>query len=114
MQFLVTSPEAGRIALTERGVPVVEAVREDIEPELSAPDRAAIAYLERIAPDQGEPLPLTPAGASAVEDLLIRYGQEVLAGGSTPEQAGAGFLEEVSAAIGGRGGQSAVVRPVVP
>lgn len=99
VDFLVNDPEAGRITGTERGVPANTAVRAAIEEELTPSDRKAVEYLAATASEQGPPPPLTPQGASSFEDVLIRWGQNVLAGRSTPAEAGQGLVDEISGGL---------------
>lgn len=99
VDFLINDPEAGRITGTERGVPANTTVRAAIEEELTPSDRKAVEYLAATASEQGPPPPLTPQGASSFEDVLIRWGQNVLAGRSTPAEAGQGLVDEISAGL---------------
>lgn len=99
VDFLVNDPEAGRITGTERGVPANTAVRAAIEEQLTPSDRKAVEYLAATASEQGPPPPLTPQGASSFEDVLIRWGQNVLAGRSTPAEAGQGLVDEISGGL---------------
>lgn len=96
VDFMVNDPEAGRIAGAERGVPANTSVRESITDDLSSSDRKCVDYLAATASEQGPPPPLTPRGASNFEDVLIRWGQDVLSDRSTPAQAGEAFVKEVS------------------
>lgn len=100
VDFLVNDDEAGRIQLTERGVPANTAVLEAIQPDLSASDTKAIDYLAAIQPELGSIPPLTPRGASSFEDTLIRHGQDVLFGSATPEEAAQAFIDDVNSGIG--------------
>ncbi len=98
--YLVNDEAAGRILLTERGVPANTQVLAAIQNDLSASDKKAIAYLDSLEPHLAPTPPLTPQGASSFEDVLIRHGQDVLFGRATPQAAGESFVNEMRTAIG--------------
>jgi len=99
VDFMVNSIEAGKIGLTERGVPPNTEVRDAIEGELNDSDKKVIAFLDQIKPELGDtPLP-PPVGAGNLPDIVKRYGQDVLFGKSKPADAAAGMIEEINANI---------------
>lgn len=98
--LLVNDAEAGALLRTERGLPVNAEVQAAIEEGMTASDRKVVDYLTAIEPELAPTPALTPRGASAFEDILIRHAQEVLFERSTPAEAGSAFVEEVSAALG--------------
>ena len=100
VDFLVTDEGAGKILLTERGVPADTKVLAAIQGSLSPSDKKAIAYLDSIAPHVAPTPPLTSKGASSFEDVLIRHGQDVLFGRATPQAAGTAFVADMTSAIG--------------
>lgn len=97
LDFLVNSEEAADIQLTERGVPANETIREYITPKLSDTDQQVAAFLDEIS--VGEPETVTPAGASGIEALIKQYTEQVLFGQTTPEEAAASFIRDLSAEI---------------
>lgn len=100
IDFLVNDVGAAKILRTERGVPANSTVLAAIQGSLSASDRKALAYLERLKPDLAPPPPLTPKGGSRFEDSLIRHGQDVLFDRSSPGDAAAAFVQEITASLG--------------
>jgi multiple sugar transport system substrate-binding protein len=95
--FLANSEEAGKIILTERGIPSNAKVREAIVDSLSDVDRAPIDYIDRVT--VGPTPVVTPNGASTIEAILQRYTQEVFGGQSTPEDAAQAFVDELQGEI---------------
>ncbi|MFC7405946.1 ABC transporter substrate-binding protein [Georgenia alba] len=101
VDFLVNSSEAGEILLAERGVPSNLDVREEITGSLDPEDQDVVSFLDEVSGEVGETPPLTPAGASDVEQLIQRLTFEVLFGEQTPEEAADAFLAEVDSMVGG-------------
>ncbi|OAH14027.1 ABC transporter substrate-binding protein [Streptomyces jeddahensis] len=100
VNFLVGDEQCTKILGAERGIPAAARTRENIAPSLAPDDTAALRYVERIEKNlAGAPLPLFPNGASAVEDILQRYVEEVVFGRSSGPEAGAGFADELSGLI---------------
>jgi pectin-derived oligosaccharide transport system substrate-binding protein len=99
VDFLVNSPEAGKVILTDRGIPANAAVRTAIVPTL-APDQSAQAkYIERITPLSGPPLVIGPTGSTDTIDILDRINLNVLFDRMTPDAAAAELVNQVGAAI---------------
>ncbi|MFC9948595.1 ABC transporter substrate-binding protein [Streptomyces pratensis] len=97
INFLVEDPGAARILGVERGIPAVQTVRRQIEPDLSRDDRTVLTYLEwlengRVAGSAA----VIPNGGSNVEQTLARYNQEVLFGRMSAEEASTGFVDEMT------------------
>lgn len=101
VSFLLTDPDAGRLVLTDRGVPAVAAQREAILPELSATAQAEVAYIDQLSAMELKPTWIGPAGSTAIEEITPRNQQEVLFGRMTPAEAAAAWFEEATAAIDG-------------
>ena len=100
VDWLVNSPEAGRILLAERGVPANLDVREAIVPELTESDLKAVDFIEAISEELGDPPPITPPGGGAVDDALARHVEDVLFGRSEPAAASAAVIEEAAGLLG--------------
>lgn len=99
VSFLLTDPDAGRLVLTDRGVPAVAAQREAIVPELSRTAQAEVAYIDDLSSRTLKPTWIGPAGSTAIEEITPRQQQEVLFGRSSPADAAAAWFEEATAAI---------------
>ncbi|KFL29876.1 hypothetical protein JP75_18435 [Devosia riboflavina] len=97
LNFLLTTPEATAIMGLERGVPVSAKVRDAIAPQLNDLDRAMLDYISSLdGTVLGELPPLPPKGAGEAEKVLLRLGQEVGFGMSTPEAAAEQLVNEVT------------------
>ena len=101
VDFLVNDPDAGRLILTDRGVPAVAAVREAILPELSATAQREVAYIDDLSTLDLQPTWVGPAGSTAIEEITPRYQSEVLFGSMTPAEAAQGWFDEATAAVAG-------------
>ncbi|MFC7457536.1 ABC transporter substrate-binding protein [Brachybacterium sp. GCM10030267] len=100
VDFLVNSPEAGKILSVERGVPGNLTVREAIVPDLDEANLKAVDFLESIESELGPSPELTPQGGGEFEAILKRVGEDVLFGTITAEEGGQRLLDELDAAIG--------------
>jgi multiple sugar transport system substrate-binding protein len=99
IDFMLNSPEAGRILLAERGVPPNEDVLAAITPDLSSANLRVVEYQDACAPDLVDPPPPPPAGAGSFPGLLGRHGEDVLFERATPAEAARGLVDELGAQV---------------
>ncbi|MGP9536391.1 ABC transporter substrate-binding protein [Brachybacterium sp. AOP43-C2-M15] len=99
VDFLVNSPEAGKIISVERGVPGNLAVREAITPDLDESNLLAVDYLEAIEDELGEAPEITPQGGGEFESILQRASEDVLFGNITAEEGAQRLVDELEAAL---------------
>lgn len=99
VDYLVNSPDAGKILSVERGVPGNLTVREAIVPDLDEANTKAVDFLEAIESELGSAPEITPQGGGQFEDILTRAGEDMLFGTITPEEAGQRLLDELDAAL---------------
>lgn len=99
ISFLLSSPEAGVIIKTDRGVPANAAIREAIAPELDEFGQAEVDYIEYQNGKDLEQLVIGPAGSTAVADITTRTLSDVMFGTLTPAEAAASWFEQAEAAI---------------
>ena len=99
VDYLVNSPDAGKILSVERGVPGNLAVREAITPDLDDANMMAVEYLETIENELGSAPEITPQGGGEFEAILTRAGEDMLFGRITPEEAGQRLVDELEAAL---------------
>ena len=100
VDWLVNSPDAGRILLAERGIPANLDVREAITGELGASDAKAADFIAAIAEELGDPPHITPPGGSAVGDAVQRAMEDLVFGRADPATASAAAVAEAEAALG--------------
>ena len=99
VDYLVNSPEAGKILSVERGVPGNLTVREAITADLDEANLMAVDYLEAIEDELGPAPEITPQGGGEFEDILTRAGEDMLFGRITPEDAGQRLVDDLDAAL---------------
>lgn len=100
VDYLVNSPDAGKILSVERGVPGNLTVREAIVPDLDEPNMKAIDFLESVEDELGEAPEITPQGGGQFEDILTRACEDMLFGQTTTEEAGQRVLDDLASALG--------------
>lgn len=101
VSFLINDPEAGRLILTDRGVPAVEAVRQAILPELSETAAREVEYISALGEMELKPTWIGPAGSTAVEEITPRHQNSVLFGSAPAQQAAQAWHDEAVAAVAG-------------
>ncbi|MEO3819100.1 sugar ABC transporter substrate-binding protein [Plantactinospora sp. B24E8] len=99
VDFLINSPEAGKLVRTDRGIPANHDVLAAVTPELD-PDQAAQAtFIEKIGPLAGPPLVIGPTGSTDTLGILQRLNAEVLFNRQPVGKAADEFIKQVAAAI---------------
>lgn len=99
VDFLVNSPDAGKILSVERGVPGNLAVRDAITPDLDDANLMAVDYLDAIEDELGPAPEITPQGGGEFEDILTRAGEDMLFGRITAEEAAQRLVDDLEAAL---------------
>ncbi|GAA3282519.1 ABC transporter substrate-binding protein [Nesterenkonia halobia] len=99
IDFMVNSEEAGKINLTDRGLPSNLDVREAIMPELDGADKTSAEFIEEIEPELGEPEPVPAPGFSEMQSILQRYELEVYFERQSPQEAAEGMVQEMEQAM---------------
>ena len=96
VSFFVNDLEAGAALGVERGIPCSKAVRDAITPTLDAQSQVALGFVTSLGDLQGALPPVPPAAAGEVSTQFTTKAQEVAFGSSSPEDAGAAFVKEVT------------------
>lgn len=99
VDFMVNSEEAGDILGTERGIPASAVIRDAIADSLTEDETKAVEFVARVEENLGDAPDITPNGASDLDNLILRYLQEVLFETQTPEAAAEAFIAELQNAI---------------
>ncbi len=99
VDFLVNSPDAGKILSVERGVPGNLTVREAIVPDLDEANTKAVDYLNSIEQELGDAPEITPQGGGQFEDILTRACEDMLFGKLSPAEAGQRVLDDLAGAL---------------
>ncbi|GAA4968367.1 multiple sugar transport system substrate-binding protein [Nonomuraea thailandensis] len=101
IDFMINDPEAGAIILSDRGLPASSKVLAAVRDKLPEADQKTLAFLEEAKGELTDPPAAPPKGASAMEEILTRYSEEVMFGRQTPEDAAQKFITEANASIAG-------------
>lgn len=99
IDFLANNVEAGKIALADRGIPGNSEVRAAIADKLSPADAATATFINDIADELGDAVPVPPAGSSAVVEVIGRYALEVDFDRLSPAEAAKKAMEEAKSAL---------------
>lgn len=100
LDWMLNSPEAGEIILSDRGLPANLDVRAHIMDQLGEADQQAAQFVEDVSADILDSANTPPRGAGEVNSLLQRINEEVLFGQITPQEGAERFIEEASAITG--------------
>lgn len=99
VDYLANSADAAKILGTDRGIPANAETLKAIRSTLDASSEQAAAFNDKVASVVSDPPALTPAGASDINNLILRYLQEVLFKRQKPAEAAKGFLDELTSAV---------------
>ncbi|MEU6912563.1 ABC transporter substrate-binding protein [Streptomyces olindensis] len=100
LDFLINSPEAGKIGKFDRGVPVNPDVLKAITPDLSATEKRIADYLGRINALKPTALHLPNAKAGpAVPEIFQRLNEDVLFDRLSPQEAAEKFISEIKSQL---------------
>jgi multiple sugar transport system substrate-binding protein len=80
VDFLLTDPAATKILTTERGIPAIPAVQQEVAPLLDPQAKVALEFSQAIAPDLVPPPQVTPANASGFSGEFTTTATDVLFG----------------------------------
>jgi multiple sugar transport system substrate-binding protein len=86
VDFLLTDPAATKVLTTERGIPAIPAVQEEVAPLLDPQAKIALEFSQTIAPELVPPPQVTPANASGFSGEFITVGTDVLFARTSPAE----------------------------
>ncbi|MEJ3652659.1 extracellular solute-binding protein [Actinomycetes bacterium KLBMP 9759] len=98
VDYLVNSPEAGKLLLGDRGVPTNSAVRDAVRAQLDPANAESVAFIEEISPEARDFVPRAPVGGGNLEEILKRQTSDVLFGRATAAEAAQRLIDESRAA----------------
>ncbi|MBF8190034.1 extracellular solute-binding protein [Nonomuraea sp. K274] len=101
IDYMINAPEAGAFILSDRGLPASSKVLAAVRDKLPSTDIKMLDFLDEVKGELADPPAAPPKGASAMEDILTRYSEEVMFGRMTPDDAAQKMITEVNAAIAG-------------
>ncbi|MCE7082723.1 extracellular solute-binding protein [Streptomyces sp. ST2-7A] len=100
IDFLANDPDVARILGSDRGLPMNDAVLDEIRDEMPETDIASLEFISGMEGELTDPPRAYPAGAGEIPDMLQRYGEEVIFERMTPEEAASAFLNEADNTLG--------------
>lgn len=80
IDFLLTDPAATKVLTTERGIPAIPAVQQDVAPLLDPQAKIALEFSQSVAPELVPPPQVTPANASGFGGEFTTAATDVLFG----------------------------------
>jgi multiple sugar transport system substrate-binding protein len=98
VDFLINNEEAGKIILTDRGIPSNRDVLAAIQPSLSDEQRAEAGFVAEVLPAAAE-LVVGPVGSTETPGILDRLNEEVLFDRMSPAEAAGQTIDEITVAI---------------
>ncbi len=100
VDFLLNDVEAGKLMLSDRGLPANTEVRAALDEHFTDADRRAAQFLAAVAPTLQEGVNAPPVGAGEVAAIFARFNEQVLFDRLTPLAAAEAFIAEVDGVIG--------------
>lgn len=95
INYLVNSPAAGALLLTDRGVPTNSEIKAGLKDKLKPADVSAMGFLDTIKPEIAAAPAVPPVGAGTVQNVIKRYTDDVLFNRTSPAAAADAFKKEV-------------------
>lgn len=99
IDFYTNSPEANKIILGERGVPVSSEIKEVIKEDITEAQAKVIEYIEWVEENSSPMAPADPAAAGEVIELMMSLQEEVSYGQITPEEAAERFRSQAESLL---------------
>ena len=100
VNFFVSDPDANKILLGERGVPIIASVRETVKAQVDPVMKQVFEYIDLVGKGNASPIdPPDPAASGEILKLFRDTTQAVLSG-KTPARDGAvGFMKQANAIL---------------
>ncbi len=95
INYFLNSVEAGKLGLTERGVPVNPQVLEAVKPLLTPVDLASLTFVQSIKDELGPTPNVPPKGTSTSASVIQRHLQDVLFGRASSADAAKATVSEL-------------------
>jgi multiple sugar transport system substrate-binding protein len=96
IDFLLTDPAATKVLTTERGIPAIPAVQEEIAPLLDPQAKIALDFSQAVTPELVAPPQVTPANASGFGTEFTATATEVLFGRTSPAEGATKTLDIIA------------------
>lgn len=100
IDWMMNSPTAGEIYLSDRGLPANLDVREHILPLLDETQQQSADFIADVSQDIIDAPTTPPQGAGQVAAMLAQINEEVLFGQTTPQEGAERYVQEASSLTG--------------
>jgi multiple sugar transport system substrate-binding protein len=101
INWLVNTPEAANINLAERGMPANGEIQEGITAKLSKEQQTVQKFLTDIKPELADTPIAPPPGGGKADEIMQRFGSEVLFGRQSSAEAAQGYVDEMQSNLQG-------------
>ncbi|KAB8292667.1 hypothetical protein [Bifidobacterium avesanii] len=100
IDYMLNNRDGAKIMGLERGIPSPNDVRQYMAENTDSLDKLNYEFIDRYKETVGGEAPeVTPNGASAIDNLIVRYQQDIGFGKIAPADAATGFIAELQKAI---------------
>lgn len=96
IDFLLTDPAATKVLTTERGIPAIPEVQQEIAPLLDPQAKVALDFSQAVTPELVAPPQVTPPNASGFSTEFTATATEVLFGRTSPADAATKTLDIIA------------------
>lgn len=101
IDFLINDEQAGKLLLTDRGVPANPEIRTAIADRLTPAGKVEVDYIDTVGKIKSAPTFIGPVGSTEVAEITSRVSTDVLFERTTPAEAARQWLTEAQTAIQG-------------
>lgn len=99
INFMINDVDAGLLGLTDRGLPSQEEVRTAVVEEIEGQDLRSAEYIDEISDEIAGPEPVPALGFSVIQEIMMRYENELYFERLTPSEAASQVVAEMQTAI---------------
>ncbi|GAB3183194.1 extracellular solute-binding protein [Nesterenkonia halophila] len=99
VDFMVNDVDAGLLGLTDRGLPANTEVREAVLDAIEGQDLKSAEFIEDIEDELAGPEPVPALGFSTLQDIMMRYEDELYFERLSPQEAAESVYQEMQEAL---------------
>ncbi|OSM43809.1 ABC transporter substrate-binding protein [Nesterenkonia sp. PF2B19] len=99
IDFMVSDVDAGLLGLTDRGLPANPAVREAVLDAIDGQDLVSAEFIADIEDELAGPEPVPALGFSALQEIMMRYEDELYFERLTPQEAAERVHQEMEGVL---------------
>ncbi|GAA1175064.1 ABC transporter substrate-binding protein [Nesterenkonia xinjiangensis] len=99
IDFMVNDVDAGLLGLTDRGLPANQEVREAVLEAIEGQDLVSADFIEEIEDDIAGPEPIPALGFSSLQEIMMRYEDELYFERLSPQEAAESVYREMEGVL---------------